>query len=179
MNNDKAELRVRLKRARLELTDAEHTLKSRAIVEELKEATDWSQVKSLHYFEPLHELLEPDIDNFISLLEDNFPDMALFTPRLIDNTWQLIAARGDELPEKFDVVIVPMLGFDNSHNRIGYGGGYYDKFLSTQKNSRKIGVCFKLGQVEKIPIESHDVALDLIVTEEGIVCHLQYWRNSI
>jgi 5-formyltetrahydrofolate cyclo-ligase len=169
MKKDKAELRTSLKRARLELTDAEHTLKSRAISEKLKEVIDWEEVKTLHYFEPLLELLEPDISSFISFLEDNYPDLALFTPRLIGENWQLVAAREDAIPENFDVVIVPMLGFDSTLNRIGYGGGYYDKFLSEQKQSRKIGVCFALGQVEKIPTEDHDIALDLLVTETGTV----------
>jgi 5-formyltetrahydrofolate cyclo-ligase len=169
MNKDKAKLRSRLKKARLELTNAEHTIKSRAIVEKLKKVIDWETVKTLHYFEPLKELLEPDIHSFISWLEDNYPDLALFTPRLIDNSWELIAVRGDKMPENFDVVIVPMLGFDSTLNRIGYGGGYYDKFLSRQKQSRKIGVCFSLGQVERIPIEDHDIALDFIVTEENAI----------
>lgn len=161
----KSDLRKQLKKARLELTDADHTLKSRAIVENLKKALDWSQVKSLHYFEPLHELLEPDISPFITFIEDNYAHVKLFTPRYIDQKWELVAAKGDEVPEQFDIVLVPMLGFDDNLNRIGYGGGYYDKFLATQPQARKTGVCFELGRVKQIPTEPHDIALDQIITE--------------
>lgn len=63
-----------------------------------------------------------------------------------------------------DVVIVPGLLFDKYNNRIGYGGGYYDKFLK-DKNMYKIGVCFREFYVEKIECESHDIKMDLVVTE--------------
>jgi 5-formyltetrahydrofolate cyclo-ligase len=167
METSKNELRGRLKQVRLELTDAEHTLKSRAIVENFKKAADWRKMRALHYFEPLRELLEPDISGFITYIEDMYPDIKLFTPRLINKEWELIAARGGEVPEEFDVVVVPMLGFDDSLNRIGYGGGYYDKFLATQPHARKIGVCFELGRVDHIPTDSHDIPVDMIVTEKS------------
>jgi 5-formyltetrahydrofolate cyclo-ligase len=65
----------------------------------------------------------------------------------------------------FDVIIVPMLGFDTSLQRIGWGGGYYDKFLATQPKAKKIGVCYSIGEVERIPAEPHDIPLDMIMTE--------------
>jgi 5-formyltetrahydrofolate cyclo-ligase len=168
MNESKAELRTRLKHERLTLNDADHTLKSRAIVAKLKQITDWSSIKTLHYFEPINELLEPDISDLITYLEDTYADLKLFTPRLINNKWELVAARGGELSPDYEVVIVPALGFDDNLQRIGYGGGYYDKFLDTQPNSLKIGVCFELGHLKKMPVETHDIGLDIIVTEEAI-----------
>ncbi|HEX4774383.1 MAG TPA: 5-formyltetrahydrofolate cyclo-ligase [Candidatus Saccharimonadales bacterium] len=162
----KEELRERLKRARLELTDAEHTVKSREIVKKLKLAMDWSRIKTLHYFEPMLDLLEPDIAEFINYLEDNFRDLKLFTPRKIEGTWQLIAVNGRGAPDGFDAVIVPMLGFDlKTLHRIGYGGGYYDRFLANLPEARKIGACFELGKLDHIPAEPHDIPLDAIITE--------------
>ena len=166
MNPTKADLRRSLKQARLELTDAEHTLQSRAVVERLKLAIDWSQVKTLHYFEPLHELLEVDTSDFITYIEDEYPDLHLSTSRKIENVWELIGVRGDKPSHKFDVIIVPMLGFDKDLQRIGYGGGYYDKFLASQPQARKIGVCFAQGKLEKIPTEPHDISLSMIVTDK-------------
>src|SRR5947209_4718589 len=98
----KAKLRKQLKQARLELTNAEHTIKSREIVDRLKQAADWSQIKTLHYFEPILELLEPDISGLLTFLEDNFPDIKLFTPRKIGAEWDLVAAKGGEVPTEFD-----------------------------------------------------------------------------
>jgi 5-formyltetrahydrofolate cyclo-ligase len=167
MNRSKQQLRQDLKQARLEMTEADRTVKSRQIIENLKQATDWSQVKTMHYFEPLRRLMEPDISGFITHLEDNYPDLKLFTPRLIGNEWDLVAVRGGQIPDKFDVVIVPMLGFDESLQRIGYGGGYYDKFLATQSQAQKIGVCFETGRVEGIPAEPYDIPLNQIITEKN------------
>jgi 5-formyltetrahydrofolate cyclo-ligase len=66
---------------------------------------------------------------------------------------------------KFDIIIVPMLGFDEQLNRLGYGGGFYDRFLANQLQARKIGVCFDACLVNKVPFEPHDITMDLIVTE--------------
>ncbi len=150
------------------MSDAERTVKSRAINERLKKAIDWSGVKTLHYFEPIKQLLEPEISDLITHLEGSYPDLKLFTPRLIGDAWQLVAIRSGTPPTGFDAVIVPMLGFDKTLQRIGYGGGYYDKFLATQSHAKKIGVCFEAGKAEHIPAESHDVPLDLILTETQI-----------
>ena len=162
---EKSELRKQLKFKRLEMTEAERTVKSREIVESLKSITDWSQVKNFHYFEPIAGLMEPDISGLVTYLEDTYPDMKLFTPRLIGKDWDLVAVKGGEAPAEFDAVLVPMLGFDSELNRIGYGGGYYDKFLASQSSTNKIGVCFEIGKVDKIPTESHDIQLNVIITE--------------
>ena len=148
------------------MTDADRTLKSQAIVERLKQATDWSKVQSLHYFEPLARLMEPDISKLITYLEDTYPDLKMFTPRLIGKKWDLVAVRGGEAPDEFDVVLVPTLGFDEKRNRVGYGGGYYDRFLVNQSGAKKIGVCYETGKTDQIPLEDHDVALNKIVTDK-------------
>lgn len=166
MSQDKSKLRAELKQKRLELSDAEYTVKSREIVERLKVAMDWSRVTTIHCFEPFRELLEPDISGFVTYLEDTFPGVEIFVPRKIEGEWDMISIQDKPAPEQFDVIVVPMVGFDSSLQRIGYGGGYYDKFLATQSSAIKIGVCFELGRLEKIPAEPHDIPLDRIITEE-------------
>ncbi len=167
--NRKSELRKRLKRARLELTDAERTVMSRAIVERLEHVIDWSKISTVHYFEPMSELMEPDISSFVTYLQDNFENIKLFTPRLVGGEWRTVARQAGDIPETFDVVIVPMLGFapDTLH-RIGYGGGFYDKFLKVRPQAQKIGVCYDQGRVTEKFIEGHDVALDIIVTDIAV-----------
>ncbi len=71
-----------------------------------------------------------------------------------------------------DVIIVPMLAFDNSRNRLGYGKGYYDKYLGHHKSKKKIttiGVAFSFQKYKKIPFTNSDVKLDYILTERGII----------
>ncbi len=68
-----------------------------------------------------------------------------------------------------DVVLMPLLGFDNLGTRLGYGGGYYDRTLAQmKKRPRLIGLAFAAQELRDIPREPHDVPLDAIVTEEGV-----------
>ena len=160
MNSTKLELRKVLKAKRLALTPAEREQKSLIIIQKLAEAIDWSKAVSVHCFEPIESLGEV---NVISLFNDKDN---VFTSRKTDGEWGKVSLEGNQtIPEQFDVIIVPMLGFDKNLHRIGYGGGYYDKFLATQPQAQKIGVCFEIGHVEKLPVETHDMALDVIVTE--------------
>jgi 5,10-methenyltetrahydrofolate synthetase len=166
----KVELRAQFKQLRLEMLDEEHRLASQAIVERLKTAADWSKVKSIHFFVPIEELAEVDINEFIRFLEDTYPNLQMATSRQIEDKWEIVGVHGGEPPKQFDTVIVPMLGFDpKTLHRIGYGGGYYDKFLAGQKQARKIGVCFEQGKIEGLKAEEYDVSLDMIITDRGVV----------
>lgn len=167
--NDKTELRRKLKQKRLGLSDAKHTLKSQAIVDRLIKLVDWPKVRVVHYFEPIRRLQEVDISDLVTTLEDSYPNIQLFTPRLISGTWQMVSIKAKQPPAGFDIIIVPSLGFDpKSLHRIGYGGGYYDKFLATQPEARKIGICFESGKTGRIQTEPHDIPMDMIVTEKKI-----------
>lgn len=66
------------------------------------------------------------------------------------------------------LVIVPGIGFDRRHHRIGYGKGYYDRYLSAHPHLIKMGLAFDIQLVEKIPVEETDCGLDYVVTESGI-----------
>jgi 5-formyltetrahydrofolate cyclo-ligase len=91
---------------------------------------------------------------------------------LVPSTFGVPEPLGNEIPatsEDVDIIILPMLGFDRSGRRIGYGAGYYDRFLAQNRNLRKIGIAFACQEYENLPAEEHDVPLDSVITEEGIV----------
>ena len=70
-----------------------------------------------------------------------------------------------------DVLFVPIVAFDKYRNRVGYGGGFYDRYLekiSKKKNCITIGLAFSHQKVNKIKIENFDKKLDLILTEKLI-----------
>jgi 5-formyltetrahydrofolate cyclo-ligase len=67
-----------------------------------------------------------------------------------------------------DVVIVPGIGFDVRGNRLGYGRGYYDRFLKTAR-AAKIGLAYDFQVVEALPVHDHDVRVDRIITESKII----------
>ena len=91
---------------------------------------------------------------------------------LVPSTFGVPEPIGSEIPadpQDVDVIILPMLGFDRAGGRIGYGAGYYDRFLSKTPGLFKIGIAFACQEVEHLPTDENDVRMDLIVTEEGIV----------
>ncbi|PYG88871.1 5-formyltetrahydrofolate cyclo-ligase [Ruminiclostridium sufflavum DSM 19573] len=73
-------------------------------------------------------------------------------------------------PDMLDIIIVPGSVFDIHKNRMGYGAGFYDSFLSgVSGRCQKIGLCFEFQLLDKIPFEEYDVPLDLLVTEKRII----------
>lgn len=72
-------------------------------------------------------------------------------------------------PRDIPVVIVPMIAYDAKGHRLGYGAGYYDRFLSLYPHMQKIGIAFSCQEVDCIPADENDVCMDLIVTEEGVI----------
>ena len=65
--------------------------------------------------------------------------------------------------------LTPLLAYDLKFNRLGYGRGYYDRYLSKNKNFLTYGVAFSFQQTKAIPINKEDVALKGIITEEGSI----------
>jgi 5-formyltetrahydrofolate cyclo-ligase len=91
---------------------------------------------------------------------------------LVPSTFGVPEPIGNEIPAKpqdVDVIILPMLGFDRAGGRIGYGAGYYDRFLEKNPDLTKIGVAFGCQEMETLPVDENDIKMDLIVTEDGIV----------
>ena len=71
-----------------------------------------------------------------------------------------------------DVILVPLVAFDKNLNRLGYGGGYYDRLIkkfSSKKKIIKIGLAFSFQKIDKVPINKYDQKLDYIVTNKYIV----------
>ena len=72
-----------------------------------------------------------------------------------------------------DLIMVPLVAFDNSLNRIGYGKGYYDRSLrkisKIKKNAISLGIAYSFQRCKEIPINNHDFKLDYIFTEKGII----------
>ena len=69
---------------------------------------------------------------------------------------------------EWDVVIVPLVAFDRFANRLGNGAGHYDRLLARHRRP-SIGIAFDTQRIDAVPIEAHDVALDMVVTESGVV----------
>jgi 5-formyltetrahydrofolate cyclo-ligase len=71
-----------------------------------------------------------------------------------------------------DILLIPLVAFDNNLNRLGYGGGYYDRLiekLSKKKNIIKIGLALSVQKINKVPTNLYDQRLDYIVTNNYVV----------
>ena len=71
-----------------------------------------------------------------------------------------------------DIILVPLVAFDDRLYRIGYGGGYYDRYiekLSKKKNLLKIGIAHSCQKINRVPINKYDKKLDIIITEKYVL----------
>jgi 5-formyltetrahydrofolate cyclo-ligase len=71
-----------------------------------------------------------------------------------------------------DILLVPLVAFDSNLNRLGYGGGYYDRYIEKIEKIKKvikIGLAFSFQKISSIPINQYDKQLDFIVTEKEIL----------
>ena len=100
-----------------------------------------------------------------------------FGARVRHNRFGIPEPRGAALPSArlLDVLFVPLVGFDRRGNRLGMGGGYYDRALAfthaSAPNARPllVGLAYALQQFDRIERAAHDVPLDMVITERAIV----------
>jgi 5-formyltetrahydrofolate cyclo-ligase len=151
--SSKAELRSELLARRAALTTEEVAAASAIVLEKLQ-ALDWSDVGSVHVYRSVAEWGELETSAFVAWLD---PKIEVAQPTL---------SKSQPFPErKFDVILVPALGFDRDNNRLGLGGGWYDRFVAQQPPAQKIGVAYEWALVEDgIPVEPWDMKLDSVVT---------------
>jgi len=70
---------------------------------------------------------------------------------------------------EIDVVLIPAVAFDRQGRRVGYGGGYYDRFLPLVPRAARIGVVFSCQIVPEVHADLYDISAQMIVTEAGII----------
>jgi len=91
----------------------------------------------------------------------------LFDPLKVNN-FGFLDPTSSKAIQRPDLIIVPLLAYDKFKNRLGYGKGYYDKFLRKNKNIPTVGLAFSFQKFNKIRTSKFDVKLNYILTEKGI-----------
>jgi len=72
-------------------------------------------------------------------------------------------------PQQIDIVLVPGIAFDYQCNRIGFGAGYYDRFLSQLPDRvLKVGLAYEEQVMKSIPVEPHDIPLNMVITDKAL-----------
>jgi 5-formyltetrahydrofolate cyclo-ligase len=94
------------------------------------------------------------------------------TTLLVKSTFHVPEPIGNEIPAQasdIQTVIIPLLAFDRRGNRLGYGAGYYDRFLAQNPGVKKIGVAFSCQETDSVPRDENDVRIDIVVTEDEVI----------
>lgn len=181
----KKELRRVAAEQRRLLSEAEVGKCSRALLDHFS-SFDLSWVKTIHIFIPIAEKKEPDTFIFIDWLAIHHPQIKIIVPKadfdttlmtshvypgkeaLVKNLYNILEPQKGELHTgDVDMVLIPMLAFDERGYRVGYGKGFYDRFL-LNIDTLKIGLSF-FAPVDLIDdVDKYDVRLDCCITPEKI-----------
>ena len=188
-DNERQSLRTQILGARDLLGARERQEKSRAAMQNflsLPEIKHWSTLfvyvnfrSELETLELIQSCLSKGKRVAIPLVEASTVSMI---PLLIQDPGKDLAPGYYGIPEpdpekslrvaarEIDAVVIPGSVFDIHGGRLGYGGGYYDRFLvNDAPQAKRIGLAFEMQVVENVPVQPHDQPLDILITEKRIV----------
>jgi 5-formyltetrahydrofolate cyclo-ligase len=184
---DKREIRKRIMTLRNAMTPEEIEAKSGEIVRRLKELREIRESSTLMvYLSFGSEVLTDDLirwgwaEGKRIVVPFCHPESRVLTPCLIGGFAELETGHyGIREPksewlrpvprEEIDAVLIPAVAFDRQGRRVGYGGGYYDRFLPEIPRAARIGAAFACQIVAEILPDPHDVPADRIVTEDELI----------
>lgn len=180
----KADLRERYLQKRIALGPDEREAMSSAIAERFFSSIDLSAVRTLHTFLPIEKFNEVDTWPFIYRIWSQHAHIHVCSPRIDRESGELISiplerntpveesawgvpepAGGTRIdPSEIDLVLVPLLCADSQGHRVGYGKGYYDRFLAKcRPDCRKIGLSFFPPITQITDANESDVKVDELI----------------
>jgi len=183
----KDELRKEYRSLRMALSINEVSEKSHAIGKTIADRF-LEGIGSVHVFLPIAKNNEPDLWSLIEFLHESRPDISVVTSvshaenrnmqhYLLEKDTVLelnefkipqpVGAKAFD-PKKIDMVLVPLLAYDATGARVGYGKGYYDKFLASIPEALRVGISFFPPSENIEDAEEHDVRLDCCVFPEAV-----------
>jgi len=181
LNTEKAALRKHLLEKRDSMSFDIMEIHTQKILSKLKKIKPFSEAKSIGCYYSIGS--EVKTNDIIKLLLEREKIVSL--PKVTDDT--MVFRKIDDLTklekgdfdisepkencpieESHDVILVPCIGLDSNGNRIGYGHGFYDKYLG-KNDSVKIALTYSKQIVKTIPTSEYDVKMDWIVTESDII----------
>lgn len=186
----KQELRKIYTLKRDALSEAEYGKLNFQLYQNFFSTVDLSFVKVLHTFLPITRKKEVDTWLILDRIRREFPNVRISIPKvngetgvfdsfyfeglhqLAMNEWGIQEPKQGipTEPDKIDIVLIPLLAYDKYGNRVGYGKGFYDKFLATcRPDCQKIGLSL-FGAEEKISdFNENDVKLDSCITPSDVI----------
>lgn len=156
---DKSEIRKIYKQRRKNVEN--RAAKERAISEKLLK--EIKNAKSVFIYESIGGEV-----GTASMIESISRFAEICVPEVCGKDMKLLCKKGGYADKPCDVTVVPLIAFDTDLNRIGFGGGYYDRYLS-RNTTRAIGIAFDEQQCDGIEPEPTDIALDMIITPTRVL----------
>lgn len=171
---------------RVQLTNLQYLEKSKAIVQRLKQQPEFKRAETIHCYVSLNQrnevntrplikdLVRSDKKMVVPITHFNSGELThVYLQHYSDlqqNKWGVMEPSGGKNADQadLDLIVVPMVGGDLQKNRIGYGKGFYDRFLS-QVSAPTIGLLFESCLLEEVPVETFDVPLDKLITEKKVI----------
>lgn len=184
-SKQKQQLREVLLKRRNGISEEAYLHKSEKICEHLQNIAVFKQANVVHCYVSMNERNEVNTHPLIKQMLAGDKQVVVPVTKMEEGTlhhtrlnrfnelkpnkWGVLEPQGgfEVSPEVLDLVIVPMAGADAHKNRIGYGGGFYDRFLA-HTNCPKVGLLFEKCLVESLPTESFDIPLDKLIMEKGM-----------
>lgn len=177
----KAEIRKKALKDRSAISDEKYKLLNNGLFNQFK-TLDFGNIKTLHIFLPIKEKKEPNTFLLIEWLIENHPQIKIIVPKadfetalmtnheylgthdLQRNIYDILEPqKGTIYNGEIDLVLIPLLAFDKNGYRVGYGKGFYDRFLENI-NAQKIGLSL-LPVIDKIDdVNEYDIRLDFCIT---------------
>lgn len=185
----KAEIRELYSKKRLALSEAEYGQLNFQLYQVFFSQVDLSFIKTLHVFLPIPSKKEVDTWLIIDRIRREFPHIRLVVPKvnpesgaldnfyfeglhqLSTNTWGIQEPKQGlpVEPQKIDMVLIPLLAFDKTGHRVGYGKGFYDKFLTTcRPDCIKIGLSLFEATDQINDKNVFDIQLNACITPAGV-----------
>ena len=179
----KQNIRKQIKIFRDKLPQTKIIDKSEKIIQKLTEMEEYKTAKTIMAYVSLNievntqnyiknEILKGEKILLVPYLENDQIKASIvedFNDLEIGNYGVLEPIDKKNYDNKIDIILIPGLAFDKKGFRLGFGKGYYDKFLKNHEDSIKIGLGFEEQIIDSLPIEPHDVAVDMIITEKKIL----------
>lgn len=178
---DKKELRREIRLRKKEHTPEQLEAMSQAVMAQLEQIDDFRNARTVLMYHSL-----PDEVGTHGFVEKWKSEKKILLPVVVGDILKLRVYDGNaslstgafdiEEPEgeefdafgEIDFAVVPGMSFDRDGHRLGRGKGFYDKLLPAVK-CRKIGICFDFQLMEHVPVEPHDVVMDMVLTDKGLM----------
>ena len=175
MSTDRTELRRRLRARRQRFARWHQRSASRRIAARLQRERRWLRSRTVAAYLPGDG--EPDPRAALGARDSYFPVLTTRSTGLArarglrpDRHGLLTPERGRRLtrPMRLQCILVPLVGFDRSGTRLGRGQGYYDRLLSENPHTLRIGIAWACQQCPRLPAEPWDMPMDWILTERKL-----------